>query len=285
MTWKPTTLTRFVKAFPSSGHTALVETDAGLGYVKAMGGSEGLHTLAAEVVGTQLASWFGLSTFDWAIIEIDEIDEIPFHDKNGNKVGQAVPGPAFITRAEQGTQWSGGDRELKLLVNPQDISRLVVFDTWVLNCDRRGPTDPVTNRCRKPNTDNVFLSAEAPAGEFLLKAIDHTYCFTCGREWTRKLSQVDIIRDSRVFGLFPEFRACLDRPTVVQAATHLTRITPADVAAMIQQIPREWGVSSEARTALVELVVGWAAYVADTIEAQLWPQRVFPEDETEASER
>jgi hypothetical protein len=70
--------------FPTSARTALVETDGGFGYLKAMGGPEGPHTLAAEVVATQLAEWLGLPTFDCAIITIDQMDEIPFVDKNGN---------------------------------------------------------------------------------------------------------------------------------------------------------------------------------------------------------
>lgn len=283
--WQPTTIRRFVTGLPTSAQTTLVQTDAGPGFLKAMGGPEGPHTLASEVVATQLAAWFGLSTLDWAIIPVDEVDEIPFLDREKNRIGQAMPGPAFITRAEQGVTWGGGDRELKLLVNPQDISRLVVFDTWVLNCDRRAPADPDTNRRRKPKWDNVFLSEEAPAGQFLLKAIDHTHCFTCGREWTRRLARVDTIKDSRVFGLFPAFRDFLNRDAVIQAAGDLKSISQQVVQEMIQRVPKEWDVRQMARTALADLVVGRAAYVAETIEARLWPQgELFPEDETESPE-
>lgn len=86
--WKPKTIRRFVKGFPSSARTALVETDVGPGYLKAMGGPEGPHTLASEVVVTQLASWFGLPTFEWSIIEVEEFDEIPFVDKRGKRSGR-----------------------------------------------------------------------------------------------------------------------------------------------------------------------------------------------------
>ena len=74
MAWSPTTIRRFVRGFPSSACTALVETDVGLGYLKAMGAPEGPHTLASELVATQLAAWFGLSVFDYAVIAVDEID-------------------------------------------------------------------------------------------------------------------------------------------------------------------------------------------------------------------
>jgi len=130
MAWQPITFRRFVKAIPSSARTAIIETDTGLGYLKALGGPEGPHTLAAELIATRLAHWFGLTTLDFAIIELDEYDEIPFIDKDGNQTGMALPGPAFITRSEAGGNWSGAKKQLQMLVNPEDITRLVVFDTW-----------------------------------------------------------------------------------------------------------------------------------------------------------
>ncbi|MFN4920647.1 MAG: HipA family kinase [Planctomyces sp.] len=284
--WKPKTIRRFVKGFPSSARTALVETDVGPGYLKAMGGPEGPHTLASEVVVTQLASWFGLPTFEWSIIEVEELDEIPFVDKRGKKIGQATPGPAFITRAEQGTTWAGAERELKNLVNTQDLSRLVVFDTWVLNCDRHSQPDPETGRSRKPNRDNVFLSFEATEGRFLLKAMDHTHCFTCGGEWTKRLAHVDTMKDRRVFGLFPEFRGFLTRDVVSKASKDLKLITPEVVTEMANQIPKEWDVTREALDALVNLVVGRATFVADYIASKIWPQGVlFSEEEAGSPER
>jgi hypothetical protein len=154
--WQPTTIKRFIQAFPTSACTALVETDAGMGYLKPMGGPEGPHTLACELVATRLAKWFGLSTLDFAVIPVAPEDEIPFH-----KGGKAEVGPAFITRAESGEPWSGAPNQLSRLINSQDVSRLVVFDTWTLNCDRYSL--PSGDRVGKPriNRNNVFLS-EAP---------------------------------------------------------------------------------------------------------------------------
>jgi hypothetical protein len=88
-TWQPSIVRKFLKGFPTSACTALVETDKGQAYLKALGGPEGPHTLAAELVGTQLAAWFGLSTFDWSIIMLDEIVEIPFVNADGNQSGKA----------------------------------------------------------------------------------------------------------------------------------------------------------------------------------------------------
>src|SRR5262245_25691871 len=134
MPWQPTTINRFIRGFRTSARAILVDTDAGPGYLKALGGPEGPHTLAAELVGTRLAEWFGLPTFDFTLIMIDQTQEI--FDRDGNQIGEALPGPAFISRLEPGDTWSGDERQLATLANPDDIARLVVFDTWLRNCDR-----------------------------------------------------------------------------------------------------------------------------------------------------
>lgn len=72
----------------------------------------------------------------------------------------------------------------------------------------------------------------------------------------------------------------------MRAAEDLANIAQATVGQMIQHIPNEWEVSQEVREALVELVVSRAVYVANTIEARLWPQgELFPEEEEEDWQR
>jgi hypothetical protein len=279
-----TSILRFEKAIPSSACTAVVQTDAGKGYLKGLGGPEGPHTLACEWIATQLAQWSGLPTLDIAIIEVSQVDEIPFLDQKGERIGQAQPGRAFISRGEAGEPWSGNENQLKRLANPEDISRLVVFDTWTRNCDRHSwPEGEAMGRPRI-NLNNVFLSEEAPPGQFILKAIDHTHCFTCGRALTTKLATIDIIRDGRVFGLFPQFRSYMDPECVTQAAADLRRIDRSWVRSLTQSLPNEWEVARDVQDALERLILDRAGYVADKILRMLWPQREFgfaePEGET-----
>jgi hypothetical protein len=280
MPWNPTTIKRFIKAFPTSACTVLVETDAGKGYLKAVGNNEGPNILACEWIGTRLAAWFGLPTFDFAMIDVTENDELPFH--NGSK---AQVGRAFITRGEAGEPWSGDEKQLGRLFNPQDMSRLVVFDTWTLNCDRHSWKGEGAARRARINRNNVFLSEDAPEGQFLLKAMDHTHCFTCGKELSRKLRELDKIRNSRLFGLFPEFQKYLDRPQVQQAARDLRRMNRTEAARMTDGIPKEWEVTSDALDALRDLIVGRATFVADTIEGQIWPQAEFDFDKPGEAEQ
>jgi hypothetical protein len=256
MDWRPTEIRRFVRAIPSSAHTAVVETDAGTAYLKAMGGQEGPHTLASELVATRLARWFDLPTLDFTVIELPAVPEIPFLRPDGSEKGFATPGPAFITRSEEGQTWSGERRQLRKLANPDDVGRLVVFDTWTLNCDRYSHSRKGGVR---ENRDNVWLSEEGPDGQDLLKAMDHTHCFTCGG----------------AFGLFPAFREHLGRSrrSVRAAAAKLRTVSREIVEGMVADLPSEWDVSGPAREALVSLIVTRAAYVAETIEEKIWPQK------------
>lgn len=259
MTWQPTCITQFVEARKSSTMVVIVETDAGRGFLKAMGNPEGEHALACDWIGTQLAKWFGLPTLDQAIVEFDGIPEITLF--NGNP---AVEGPALVTRAIKGDSWSGERRQLRKLQNVDDISRLVVFDTWILNRDRHS-TD-------RQNRDNVFLSAESAQLELL--AIDHTHCFgTSGGELTERVSSIGNCKDRTVYGLFPQFKKFLNKDVVSQAVEQLGRVDEATVKRTIADIPDQWQVPQKAKAALVSFVLQRADYVASTIYEKLWPQK------------
>jgi hypothetical protein len=273
--WQPKTILRPILALPTATATVLVETDQGEGYLKAMGNPESPHVLACEWVGTQLARRLGLLTFDFALVQVTVDDEIPFA-----RGGKAQPGPAFITRRERGVSW-GGKRSLKKVANPQDITRLVLFDTWTRNCDRH-PPDPTQ---RRPNRDNVFLSREgAPRRKLLLKVMDQGCCFNWGRDLTARLAELSFVREEGVYGLFPEFWEYLDREALRDAVRTLRGVKQEEVRRIVDGIPTEWDVPRAARDALVEFISRRAAFVCEHIEGCIWPQREFdfsaPEGET-----
>lgn len=278
--WQPTRFVRFEKSLDTSMGTARIVTDAGKAYCKALGNRQGPHALACEWVGTQLARWFGLPTFDFALLTLDAFDEIPFF-----RGGQAQPGPAFVTRAEAGHAWGGTAEELTIVENQADIARLVVFDTWTLNCDRHPPD----LTARKPNYDNVFLSEEgASAGRFRLVAMDHTHCFTCGRDLDERTATIDRIKDDRVYGLFPGFMTAVQagRGVVEAALTRLRKFDDAAAQQAVRTIPGEWQVSDSARNALADLACQRARFAADNLMKRLaaacWPQGELPFDEGDA---
>ena len=225
------------------------------------------NVLATDWVGTLLARWFGLSTFDIAILTLGPDDTFPLPREH-----TALPGPAFASRAMSGDPWGKSGLELDCLVNPEDITRLVVFDTWTLNCERHYPD----LTARKPNYDNVFLSSEnVAAGKRRLIAMDHGLCFIrSGEDLTKRLSHIDKVQDEHVYGLFPEFRGRLREAMIHSCVSRLREMDGETAQAIIGTVPPEWEVSQEAKTAWAELISRRAGFVADNI--QQWVEAIAP---------
>lgn len=265
--WQPTRLMEVAGSADTSTGVAEVTTDAGRAYLKPMGNRQGPHVLATDWVGTHLATWFGLSTFDVALLTLGEDDAFPL-----TRGYIAQPGPAFVARAVDGDPWGKSELQLDLLVNPEDITRLVVFDTWTLNCDRHHYDLTV----RKPNYDNVFLSREGvEAGKRRLIAMDHGLCFIrSGEDLTPGLAQIDKVKQEHVYGLFPEFRSRLQEDILIGCAARLREMDDETARAMIATVPDEWEVSGEARQAWADLVSRRAAFVADNVRQ--WVESAAP---------
>ena len=266
--WHPTSFERFEESFRTSIGTALIVTDAGRAYIKPLGNPQGPHVLACEWVGTRLADWFGLPTFDYSLMNVDEIDEIPL--RGGH---EAQPGPAFVSREVKGTTWGGDEEALQQLVNRDDIAALVVFDTWTKNCDRHPPP----GAGRRPNYDNVFLSAEDVApGMARLIAMDHTHCFTCGNDLDQRVARIDSVQDERIFGLFPQFVRCVQRELVDATLAKLGTLDRVTVERIVDSIPTVWQVPRPARTALIDCILRRAQFVRermiDALAPACWPQ-------------
>lgn len=271
--WQPTSFVRFERMLGTSMSTARIVTDAGPAFIKAKGNPEGPHHLACEWVGTQLAAWFCLPTLPFALLQIDEsVDEIPF---TGG--GFASSGTAFVTQATAGHSWGGSSEELELLVNPGAISQLVLFDTWIRNIDRYPPP----SSGRKPNYDNVFLAdvRDSEWGTSRLLAIDHTHCL-CGTEGLNgKVASIDRIKDDEIYGLFPGFRTKVREGEVLAGVSRLKALTKTIVGDIVDGIPRDWDVPKNARSALIDLIVQRADFVANgflqRIAPLCWPGKLF----------
>lgn len=270
--WRPTFIRRHIRSLPSGSYTMLVDTDQGEGYLKAMGSPAGPHVLACDLVGTRLAAWLGLPTFDIALISVTDDDELPF----ANSASKAASGPALISKAVKGMGWSGEASQLRLVENTSELARLVVLDTWIRNRDRHHP-DPAI---RRPNYDNVFFTEEgAQSGKRRLIAMDHSHCFSDREELTPQLSQAQYIRDDRCYGRFLEFLPFIERSDVRIAAGRLGSMIDQDASQFVAEIPPEWDVDSPTRTALVEFIVKRAQYVASTVENRIFPQGEFTFDQ------
>ncbi|HEV2455629.1 MAG TPA: hypothetical protein VGY98_15290 [Verrucomicrobiae bacterium] len=153
-------------------------------------------------------------------------------------------------------------------MNPEDIGKLVLFDTWVRNVDRY-PPNPAN---RRPNRGNVFLSSEnVPDGKWRLLAMDHTHCFDGPGYLDNRLDRIDFIKDEEIYGLFPEFIPFL-RPfwqILADTAARLKTMNKAWLEERIGAIPAEWQVETAARTALVTLLYNRADFLSENFIPEL----------------
>ena len=261
-TWDPGSFLRFERSLATSTNVAKVVTTNGKAYIKVINNPEGPHALAREWVGTGLARLIGLSTLDYATLEIDAaVDEIPLYSGR-----MAASGPAFCTKDEPGHPWGGAGDELKDIENPEDIVRLVVFDTWIRNRDRHFPDESV----RRPNLDNVFLSEVATQpGKYRLLAIDHTHCFSHGAELTTNVAQTGNVKDPLIYGLFPQFERYFGRDPLEASLRDLGSIAEDQILGLVNTVPAAWDVGRQIQDALADLLVRRAAFLLENIDNAL----------------
>ena len=254
--WRPTTFLRYIETVDSSSRTAIIETDEGRAYLKAINNPQGVHVLACDWLGTKLARRFGLPTFDVSILQITDDDEIPLDG------GLSQIGPAFVARSENGIPL-GGEKAFAKVTNLDDLAKIIVFDTWTKNCDRHGPGLGIAGEARE-NLDNLFLSEEnAPKGKFILKPIDFGHIITCGRELTPSIAKIDSIREERVYGFFPFFKSHVSRDAIIQESERLRTINNDLWQDLIADLPADWNVSNETKAAIDRFLIGRARFLAD----------------------
>jgi len=246
-----------------STKVAIIQTDAGRAYLKALGNPMGPHALAREWIGTSVARWFGLTTFDFAIIQLDSGLDVALGA--GHK---AEPGSAFVTRAEPGGPWSGLAETLADLVNPEDITRLAIMDTWVLNPDRFPP--PQLNR--GPNPDNVFLSVEGLSGKACrVVAMDFSDCLNIGGELNARIADIKHWQNDHLYGMFPNFARFFSRQAYEDCLSKLARVTKADMAEIVNRIPPDWDVPEEVRNRIADFLVARAHYLVEQLPVLFRP--------------
>jgi len=236
-----------------------VDTDAGEAWIKLPENPHGPHALVGEVVGTRLAEWLGLSTFEVCILEAP-ILSLP----DGTK---SQAGLAFAARKVVGQPWGGDDEQLARLANPHDLAGLVVVDTWTRNHDRYSARGGTIRR----NLHNVFFGHEGVGDDQLkLLAMDFTQAVRCeAGAITRHSCAIDYERHTDVFGLFPEFRPYTTVDRVQHFLRRLAQFRREDAHAVVGSVPQAWHLSAEVRERVTDFLVGRAAYLTEHLEG-LW---------------
>ena len=259
--WQPTKLTHVVEALTNSTKPLHIATDQGDAIMKAVGNPEGLESLAFELVGTELACWFGLKTPDFAILNLLGIP------KTWNPNFEIEDGYAFLSRYIQAATYDGHGTLLKKLANPDDLARLVVFDTWIRNSDRY-PPDTYSAEIQ-PNLDNLMFrrSRRDKALRYDLIVFDHTHAFSSSG--FEGLHDRQLISDDEVYGFFPPFKQYMSLRAIKSATDQLRKIDASDVKTLLDAVPSGWGVTIELKRKWSDFIYERAQFVAETIEAKI----------------
>ena len=174
------------------------------------------------------------------------------------------PRPSFCDPGRTGATWGKDRKMLGKVGNPEVISGLVVVDTWLRNTDRWWKP------ASRVNLDNVFFSTESGDAPVALRAMDFSHCIAYGRELTRRVKDINDVRDEDVYGLFTEFRTQLKRESVRYYTSRLSGLSRSDFQAAVDRVPNEWEIDSETRMALIDFLTQRASFVAGNIEDWLF---------------
>lgn len=255
--WRPTFIKRVIETYETSTRVAKVGTDAGTGFLKGMGNPAGNISLATELVAGELAAWFGLRIPPFAVVRVAGI-EIPMASH-----GFIQDGPAFISKEMLGATGDGGNTFLSRLNNPADISKLVVFDTWIRNADRCAPKCTDTPQ----NLDNLFFTP-AVRQKFDVVVLDHSHCFV-ETTFEAELGSPHLLEDDRVYGLFSGFEPFICPESVTRAIERLRQFDSLQAKQIVDSVPAEWGLSAAIREAFADLIFRRAQRVAGFIPGRL----------------
>lgn len=260
LNWFPHNVTRYVERYTTSTNVSLVDTDQGLGFLKGPSPA-GYQALACELLGTELAGWIGLPTFDFSTINVDR-SLVPDNIENDFE-SRFFTG--YISKNERGlVTWDGHSEILEITKNRECISGLVVFDTWIMNFDRCGP-DP---NIHEINLDN-YAFVPAGRGKYNILAIDHTHILTEGDLWVDIFDPNFAITDD-IYGLPEAFKPYVNHRSAKPFLEKLRNIDADEISEIVRSIPSEWGNTEALSEKLTECLCNRAKYVVENL-----PEKIF----------
>ncbi|MBX2829791.1 MAG: hypothetical protein KTR23_01225 [Rhodospirillales bacterium] len=258
--WRPNNVTRCVERYPTSTNVSFVDTDQGLGFLKGPSPA-GDQALACELLGTELAGWIGLPTFDFSTITINR-------DLYPDSIQNDLESPfltGYITKNEKELMiWDGHSEILELTKNRECISGLVVFDTWIMNFDRCGP-DPNIHEIKRDNY------AFVPVGrrKYNILAIDHTHILTEGDLWLDIFDPEFAITDD-IYGLPEAFKPYVNHRSAKPFLEKLRNIDVDEISEIVRSIPANWGNTGARTEKLIECLCNRAQHVVENLPGKIF---------------
>lgn len=252
--WSPQGIVYSLNTLQTSTGVVRVMTDVGVGYLKALGNSQGPHALVREFIGTSVAQLLGLKTLEFSLINIQPDDEIILG--YGTK---AQPGPAFITKELPNAIQDMID--LKFVTNKDDFGGLVLADTLLLNRDRYPGIIS-----GKPNYDNLLFFKTEQRNRYEIIAMDFSHCMYTSPTIGKTLKNIDNTKKEVIYGLFPEFREYMDFVTLKPYIERLKFLDEGQIDSILCAIPSEWEFNMVEKGIVKTFLVDRTNFLYDNIE-------------------
>lgn len=257
-TWSPGKLKRLLPAAHRSHamKPRQAKFERSGAFVKPMYEGVSCDCLVCEYVISLLSAAFRICTPRCGIVKLDRLQARMFGQPT------VIEGSAFVSEEVAAGQWNGDGRDLSTIKNLDEISRLIVFDTWVLNRDRFCPSGrPVgINNGPHQNFANVLVAGKRGQRRRMY-AIDHGHAITYGEPIDVSIIADPKIKDSEVLGLFPGFREHVSLESLEQAVEDLKHIDPNLIAKVINLIPADWEFAESQRGFLADFLLLRAQFV------------------------
>jgi hypothetical protein len=198
----------------------------------------GNDALIAELVASELMALLGIHSPPHSLMQMNGLD--------GGKFGIPIDaGVSFVTEwQDPAFTFSGRAEPLQRIDNPEVISALLVFDTWIQNFDRF----VLDGQDSTENRDNLLF---VPSGNRLrLLVIDHSHAFV---ETTFE-DEMDGSwgADRRLCGVHHTFATFLTDADIYKTLDAICALGRSELEQIVQKVPGSWGLTSRSRQNLVD---------------------------------
>jgi len=236
--WQPSKLLSVLEKLDTSTRPLKVLTDQGVALMKYPGNPMGKDALISEFLASELMLCLGIQSPPHGLLAVEERQD-PLVGVNLEQ------GVAFLTQwQEPAFTFSGRIEPLRKLQNPDIVSKLLVFDTWIQNFDRfvLDGMDSTENR------DNL-LFIPASNGRLTLLVIDHSHAFV-ETTFEDEMSH-DWGEDRRLCGVHPTFATFLRDDEVYRTLDAIRALGDQVLSEIVSQVPVSWGLTTGCREQLV----------------------------------
>ncbi len=220
----------------------LFQTDGGLYVVKTIGNVDGSKVLINELICFKIAKILGVPIPDAALIYIDqksiETDQL-LQQHN------ITPGLHFGSKFIQKSQVSFEFPLVNIIKNKDDIPSIVLFDQIIYNNDRT------------ENKGNLLIDLK----EKEILAIDHSHPFKLGVLWDKaELEKIHkepicLVRNFHGHNYKVLLKYINGHSPFNKIMEIISSISEDDIDWCFQQIPEEWNLSTDDKSALKTFII------------------------------